>query len=100
MAVPASTVSAALPGVTVIGDLNAANGLGDAGRRVVEAMIRRGIALDFAEIPYKFHRRTAGPKPEWLRSLPRGYTHEINLLIYSFAELHEVDAGQLRQYSR
>jgi glycosyltransferase involved in cell wall biosynthesis len=83
-------------GVNVIGDLDAASGLGEATCSLVTAFARRGIPTSLVELPYTEERRTKGVLPSLLASLPRGSDHPINLLAYNVNVMHTVGIERLR----
>lgn len=85
-----------VPGVNVIGDWQATTGLAESARRSVSAMIEAGVAVAANQQEIPGTPRNGERMPQWLRELPQGRTHEIDICYLNVNELHVMTDEQLR----
>lgn len=82
-------------GVNVIGDVMVADGLGEATRTTMDAIMKRKIPVSYSELPYGFPERYPHYK-ERFAALPEGSIFPVNLLLYNLHVLPQVPAAQLQ----
>ena len=87
------------PGVNFIGDLLNDSGLGEAGRKTLDAMLRHGLPVSRIDLPYDFYQTVRDHDPAYSR-LPTGSRFPINLLFYNLHQLASLDPGRLRELTQ
>ena len=78
------------PGLTIIGDLTVAGGVGEAANSMVSAIMSGGIPTSYIELKAASDRQLFGIKPREFRSIPTGSLYPINLLLRNINEMHTV----------
>jgi glycosyltransferase involved in cell wall biosynthesis len=85
-----------VPGVNVIADWEATTGLAEAARRSAGALIEAGIAVSANGVDDYFVPRDPRRAPDWLRDLPSGRQHDIDICYLNVNELHVMSENELR----
>ena len=86
----------AIPGVNVISDWEATTGLGEAARRSAGALVEAGVAVAASGVESYFVPRDPGRAPAWLRQVPKGRLHDIDICYLNVNELHVMSDDELR----
>ena len=84
-----------LPGVNVLADWQATTGLAEAARRSVGALIDAGVSVAAYEISEKYAPHDARRVPLWVKDLPKGRPHDIEICYLNVNELSTITDAQL-----
>ena len=88
-------------GVNLVGDLYARIGLNEAARKLTVSLLTAGIDVSYCELPHSFGIERSRPEafPEF-QTLPKGYTHPINLLTHAITLAAEMSPEELKLHKQ